>query len=146
MPSEPTSPIGKFILYQTEDGQTRIECRFEAETLWLSQALMAELFNRDTRTINEHLKSIYDEGELVPGATIRKFRIVRQSCRMGKAQRAHQGLFELIFDGHVAGPLLIQHHDSTTCVVGLGWQAYPSAPLPILHCWKSRPINPQGTA
>ncbi len=78
MPNEPTPPIGEFLLYQTEDSQIRIECRFEAETIWLSQALMAELFDRDVRTINEHLKTIYDEEELDPGATIRKFRIVRQ--------------------------------------------------------------------
>lgn len=71
-------PSGEFILYTTENGQTRIECRFENETIWLSQALMAELFDRDVRTINEHLKNLYEERELAPEATIRKFRIVRQ--------------------------------------------------------------------
>jgi len=69
---------GEFILYQTEDGRTRIECRFEKETLWLTQALMAELFQVTVPTINEHLKGIYGDGELRPEATIRKFRIVRQ--------------------------------------------------------------------
>jgi hypothetical protein len=66
------------ILYQTEDGRTRIQCRFEDETVWLSQALMAELFQKDVRTINEHLVNIFDEGELSREATIRKFRIVRR--------------------------------------------------------------------
>ncbi len=70
-------PESGIILYQTEDGRTRVECRFEAETLWLTQALMGELFQKDVRTINEHLLNIFEEGELDAGATIRKFRIVR---------------------------------------------------------------------
>jgi hypothetical protein len=73
-----TTPAGEFLLYQTEDGRTRVECRFIDDTLWLTQALMAELFQKDVRTINEHLKNAYEEGELEAGATIRKFRIVRQ--------------------------------------------------------------------
>jgi hypothetical protein len=71
-------PLGEIVLYQTEDGLTRIECRFVDETIWLSQVLMAELFQKDVRTINEHLQNIYEEGELDPEATIRKFRIVRR--------------------------------------------------------------------
>lgn len=70
-------PGGEILLYQTEDGQTRIECQFENETLWLSQAMMADLFQVTVPTINEHLKGIYAEGELEPDPTIRKFRIVR---------------------------------------------------------------------
>ncbi|PIQ13545.1 MAG: hydroxyacid dehydrogenase [Hydrogenophilales bacterium CG_4_9_14_3_um_filter_59_35] len=77
MSDEPL-PQSEFILYQTEDGRTRIQCRFENETLWLSQALIAELFQKDVRTINEHLGNIFGEGELSRTATIRKFRIVRQ--------------------------------------------------------------------
>jgi hypothetical protein len=52
------------IFYQTEDGRTRIQCRFEGESMWLSQALMAELFQKDVRTINEHLVNLFEEGEL----------------------------------------------------------------------------------
>ena len=70
-------PSSEIILYQTEDGRTRIQCRFENETLWLTQALIGELFEKDVRTINEHLLNIFDEGELRREATIRKFRIVR---------------------------------------------------------------------
>jgi len=76
MSDEPL-PNSEIILYQTEDGRTRIQCRFENETLWLTQALIAELFEKDVRTINEHLVNIFDEGELRREATIRKFRIVR---------------------------------------------------------------------
>jgi len=66
------------ILYQTEDGRTRIQCRFENETIWLTQALIADLFQKDVRTINEHLVNIFEEGELSREATIRRFRIVRR--------------------------------------------------------------------
>ncbi len=77
MPDNPTPPMGEIVLYQTEDGKTRLECRFAHETLWLSQALIAELFQKDVRTINEHLQNIFAEGELDAQATIRKVRIVR---------------------------------------------------------------------
>ena len=76
--SDDAAPRSSIILYQAEDGRTRIECGFENETIWLTQALIAELFDKDVRTINEHLVNIYEEGELKPGPTIRKFRIVRQ--------------------------------------------------------------------
>jgi hypothetical protein len=76
MSSEP-SPQSEIILYQTEDGRTRIQCRFENETIWLTQALIAELFQVTVPTVNERLKGIYTDNELVEKATIRKFRIVR---------------------------------------------------------------------
>ncbi len=75
---EPEAPSSSIVLYQTEDGVTRIECRFEADSIWLTQALIAELFQKDLRTVSEHLTNIYDEGELSQEATIRKFRIVRR--------------------------------------------------------------------
>lgn len=71
-------PVGEILLYQTPDGQTRVECRFADETLWLSQALIAELFDITVPTVNEHLKGIYADGELSYESTIRRFRIVRQ--------------------------------------------------------------------
>jgi hypothetical protein len=75
--SDEEAPKGELVLFQTEDGRTRVECRFEDGSVWLTQALMAELFQKDVRTINEHLANIYDEGELAREGTIRKFRIVR---------------------------------------------------------------------
>jgi hypothetical protein len=71
-------PTSELILYQTEDGRTRIQCRFEDRTLWLTQAQMAELFQTSVPNINLHLKAIYDEGELEAGATIKSHLIVRQ--------------------------------------------------------------------
>jgi hypothetical protein len=69
---------GELVLYQTEDGRTRIECRFEQATIWLTQALVAELFQVTVPNVNEHLRNLYDEGELAAESTIRKFRIVRR--------------------------------------------------------------------
>ena len=74
-PPEPTPPGGQILIYQ--DGATRLQVRLEGETVWLSQRLIAELFQVSVKTANEHLVNIYNEGELRPGATIRKFRIVQ---------------------------------------------------------------------
>jgi hypothetical protein len=70
-------PTGEFLVYKAEDGQIKLEVRLEDETVWLSQRLMAELFQKDVRTINHHIQNIYDEGELSPEATIRRYRIVQ---------------------------------------------------------------------
>lgn len=67
----------EIILYTTPQGEIKIDIRFEDETFWLSQKKMAELFGVDVRTVNEHLKNIFESGELEKGATIRKFRIVQ---------------------------------------------------------------------
>ncbi len=69
---------GQFLLYQTEDGLSRVECRFEAETLWLSQALMAELFATTPQNITLHLKALYEEGEISEAATCKEYLQVRQ--------------------------------------------------------------------
>ena len=95
MSSEP-SPRSDLILYQTEDGRTRIQCRFENETVWLTQALMAELFQKDVRTINEHLVNIFQEGELSREATIRKFRIVRREGSREVAREVEHYNLEVI--------------------------------------------------
>jgi hypothetical protein len=71
------APPADLVLYQTEDGRTRIECRLEEENLWLTQAQMGELYQKDVKTINEHLLNIYEDKELEESSTIRKFRIVR---------------------------------------------------------------------
>lgn len=75
--SDQTPQEGTLLLYQTEDGRTRIECRFEGETAWLTQAQMAELFQTTLQNINLHLRNIYQEAELDPGATIKSTLMVR---------------------------------------------------------------------
>jgi len=67
----------EIILYTTPQGDVKIDIRFEDETFWLSQKKMAELFDVDVRTINEHLKNIYSSGELKENSTIRNYRIVQ---------------------------------------------------------------------
>jgi len=73
---------GEFLLFQTADAQTRVQVRLTDGVLWLTQRQMAELYEKDVRTVNEHLKNVYSDGELNPDATIRKFRIVaREGAR-----------------------------------------------------------------
>ena len=67
----------EFLIFTGQAGEQSIEARYEDETVWLSQKLMAALFDVDVRTVNEHLKSVYEQGEVTPEATIRKFRIVQ---------------------------------------------------------------------
>ncbi|GGE93646.1 virulence RhuM family protein [Stappia taiwanensis] len=68
---------GEIILYTTDDGAATIGLRAVDGTAWLSQKEIAELFDKDVRTINEHIHNVFAEGECDPEATIRKFRIVR---------------------------------------------------------------------
>ena len=67
----------EFLIFTGQAGEQGIEARYEDETIWLSQKLMAQLFDVDVRTVNEHLKNIYDQSELGREATIRKFQIVQ---------------------------------------------------------------------
>lgn len=70
-------PQSSIILYQTEDGRTRIQCRFENETVWLTQALMADLFQVTPQNVTLHLKALYEEGELDEAATCKEYLQVR---------------------------------------------------------------------
>ena len=69
-----TSPVGEFILFQSEDGQVRVECRFETDTLWLTQAMLTELYGKAKATISEHISHILEEGELDQNSVVRLFR------------------------------------------------------------------------
>ena len=64
---------GNFLLYQTEDGKTRIEVRLQDETVWMTQAAMAELYQTTPQNITIHLKAIYGEGELDETATCKEY-------------------------------------------------------------------------
>ncbi len=100
MSDEPL-PKSEIILYQTEDGRTRVQCRFEDETLWLSQALIAELFQVTVPTVNEHLKGIFADGELAAEATIRNFRIVRlEGARQVAREIEHYNLDAILAVGY----------------------------------------------
>ncbi len=69
----PNKPGGEILLYQTEDGRSRIEVRMQAESVWLSLNQMAELFQRDKSVISRHVKGIFNERELQPEAVVAKF-------------------------------------------------------------------------
>ncbi|MCP4410013.1 MAG: hypothetical protein GY807_20165, partial [Gammaproteobacteria bacterium] len=73
--------MSDIVIFEADAQQ--VEVRLEGETVWLSQKQMAELFDKDIRTINEHIGNVFEESELEREATIRKFRIVRQE---GKRQ------------------------------------------------------------
>ncbi len=74
----PKEFCGEFLLYQTEDGQVKLEVRLQNETVWLTQQMIAELFQTTIPNISMHIRNIYAEGELTPKATIKKFLTVRQ--------------------------------------------------------------------
>ena len=73
--------MSDIIMYQTEDGLTKIEVEFDNDTVWLTQDQMAELFQKSKSTINEHIKNIYEEGELNKEDTMRKFGITELSTK-----------------------------------------------------------------
>ena len=64
----------QFLIYQGEDGSTRIDVMLEAETLWLNQKQLTELFGKAKGTISKHIKHIFEEGELVEYSVVRLFR------------------------------------------------------------------------
>lgn len=68
---------GEVVIYQTDDGDTKIDVRFVDETVWLTQAQLVELFQSSKANVSEHIKNIYFEGELDEKSTVRKFRIVQ---------------------------------------------------------------------
>ena len=76
--TELTRREAEFLLYQTEDGETRVEVRFDGETAWLSLGQMAELFQRDKSVISRHIKNVFEEGELSPEGTVAKSATVQR--------------------------------------------------------------------
>jgi hypothetical protein len=117
----------QFIIYQTEGGQTKIEVRLENETVWLTQKLIAELFQVAKSSISEHIKHIYEEGELIREATVRNFRTVQTESerkiarefplvpkhqlgnKVGEAPASRDGKLELPVPHFQAGALFVIH-------------------------------------
>ena len=67
----------KIVIYQTEDGKTQLDVKLENETVWLTQAQMVQLFDSSKANVSEHIKHIYEDGELAADSTVRKFRTVQ---------------------------------------------------------------------
>ena len=68
---------GNVIVYVDDNGKPQVDVRFQDETVWLTQAQMVDLYQSSKANVSEHIKNIFDEGELDPAATVRKFRTVR---------------------------------------------------------------------
>jgi hypothetical protein len=94
-------PRGELILYVTEDGRTRVECRFDDDTLWLSQALMAELFQTTPQNMTLHLKALYQEAEIEEEATCKDYLQVRsEGGRMVQRHVKHYNLDAILAVGY----------------------------------------------
>ena len=78
IPEPSASGKGQFLVYEAEDGRIKIDVRLADETVWLTQQLIAELFQTTVPNISMHIRNVYEEGELQPEATIKKFLTVRQ--------------------------------------------------------------------
>jgi len=95
------TPGSEIILYQTEDGRTRLEVKLESNTVWLSQAQIAELFQTTPQNITLHLKSIFAEGELAETATCKDCLQVRlEGKRSVQRQIRHYNLDVIIAVGY----------------------------------------------
>lgn len=99
----------QFIIYISEDGQTKLDVRFMDETVWLTQALMADLFQTSTDNVGLHLKNIYAEGELDEKPTTEDFSVVRQEgTRQVQRKLKHYNLDAIISVGY-----RVQSHTAT---------------------------------
>jgi len=95
------SPNSELLIYQTEDGRTRIQVRLEDETVWLTQADMAQLFQTTPQNITLHLKNIFQEGELDETATCKDFLQVQpEGGRQIQRARKHYNLDAIISVGY----------------------------------------------
>jgi hypothetical protein len=96
-----TAPDSEILIYQPENGKTRIDVRLQDNSVWLTQRQMGELFQITAPTVNEHLQHIFQEGELEPGPTIRNFRIVQiEGRREVTREVAHYNLDAIIAIGY----------------------------------------------
>lgn len=73
---------GQLLIYQSEDGQAQVSATMHDETIWLSQKQMSELFDKNIRTVNEHINNIFKEGELIKDSVVRNFRITASDGKL----------------------------------------------------------------
>lgn len=97
----PHSPAGEFVMFASGDGEIRIECRFEQETLWLPQATLASLYQVTPQAITQHIKAIYEEGELEQNATCKSYLQVRTEGRRQVSRNTlHYSLLVILAIGY----------------------------------------------
>ena len=91
----------EILIYQNSEGSIKIDVRLEEESVWLTQAQLCELFQKSKATISEHISNVFEEGELDPIATVRKFRTVQQEgARTVEREIDHYNLDLIISVGY----------------------------------------------
>ncbi|GEP27799.1 virulence RhuM family protein [Cryobacterium levicorallinum] len=99
--SEPTPSKSQFLVYRDESGQARIDVRFDGDTVWFTQAQLAELFNTSQQNVSLHIRNICEEDELTPTATHKEYLSVRsEGTRDVSRKRAHYNLDMIISVGY----------------------------------------------
>jgi hypothetical protein len=97
----PQAPQGEFVLFQAADGSTRVECRFESDTLWLTQAAMADLYQISPQAITQHIKAIYEEDELEQNLTCKSYlQVGMEGSRQVSRNKQHYSLSVIIAVGY----------------------------------------------
>lgn len=96
--SDSRPPESNIILYQTEDGRTRVQVRLENESVWLTQKLMAELFQTSVQNVSAHIQNLFSEGELDPKSVIKDFLITAADRKTYSTQ--HYNLDVIISVGY----------------------------------------------
>ena len=97
----PIAPQGEFVLFQAADGMTRVECRFESDTLWLTHSAMADLYQISPQAITQHIKSVYDDEELDQNATCKSYlQVAMEGERKVSRNRQHYSLPVIIAVGY----------------------------------------------
>lgn len=93
--------MGEIVLFQDAERKTNVNVRFDGDTVWLTQNQMADLFQKDARTISDHIRHVYEEGELTPDPTHRFFRLVQfEGKRQVERDVAHYNLDAIISVGY----------------------------------------------
>lgn len=97
----PQKSNSEILLYQSEDGKIKIQVHLDDNTVWLTQANMVELFQSSKSNISEHIKHLFEEGELIPDSTVRNFRIVQlEGSRQVEREIEHYNLDVIISVGY----------------------------------------------
>ncbi len=97
----PNAPQGEFVLFNSADGSTKVECRFESDTLWLTQNSMSELYNITPQAITQHVKAIYEEEELVQNSTCKYYlQVGIEGSRQVTRNKLHYSLPMIIAVGY----------------------------------------------
>ena len=101
MSANTVSPENEIVLYQSPDGEVKLDVRLEKDTVWLTQGQMAELFDTSSDNIGLHLKNIFNEGELAASATTEDYSVVQmEGKRQVRRQLKHYNLDAIISVGY----------------------------------------------